>query len=760
MPKSPILGGFSTARSKNAADNAAVNLAVEVTESKDGKVPGFLFLPSGLDLVASLGAGPIRGVLPLNDILYVVSGPQVWSLTPNGIATLCGTIGISTAPVSMFQNKRQLMIVDGSGGWIVPGGYPLTGGTIQAPGGLYAVNDTVTLQTNTGSQTSFPIIRISSITNNPVTGFLLPNAGTTYNSAVGVATTPIQPNPGIGTGFWVNVVAAGGPILSSTLNLAGSNYAIGDTGTISGAGTRDAVYYITGVTAGAVTSYILLNAGTAYATVTASTTSGTGIQNNLGSGFTLDIAASAGPITDSSISFGGAGYVVGNAGFVSGGTGDATYLVTSVGPVGSVTGFVIVQPGAIDPPGTSLTQNSTSGSGSGLVINALSFGDFVGLVPVDLPFPNPIVGGISDGFGLLVFQDQQNVAASALLDLSTWPALSFGMATQSPDNCISLHVVHDEVYIQKTDNTEIWINQGTSPFPFGPITSVHMEVGSVAPFSGAIANEDLLWLSRNGQGEGIVFKATGSKSEPISTQALVAEFGKYPNLGDAIAYARQEGQHVYYVITFPEANKTWCYDKTASELVGYPLWHELAAFDNGQFNRHWGNAFTPWRGSGTITQTIDSYEPEGVVVTAPTILQSLSGLNGLPLSFPAFVFSVWLDLSDAAATGINFNNQDVTNPGLLIVVRNSATGTPQIVIEAWDTDAAPIVVATYDFSVWSTWVNILISMDTATNQLQVYANTVVAGSLVEDELTPVSLTWFSTNPIAVQAAQPWHITTV
>ncbi|HXJ61892.1 MAG TPA: hypothetical protein VNU68_35080 [Verrucomicrobiae bacterium] len=760
MPKSPILGGFSTQRSPNAADNEAINIIAEVIETKDGKVPGFLFLASGLDLVVTVGDGPIRGVLPLGNLLYVVSGQEVWSVTTGLVKTLCGTIGDQDTPVSMFQNTRQLMIVDGVGGWIVPGGYPLTGGTINLHGGLYAVNDTVTLQANSGVQTSYPIITITAIADNPITTYTLANAGTTYATASGVATTAIQPHPGGGSGLTINVTAAGAGITAATLGAGGTGYAVGDTGIIT-SGSRDAVYRVTGVSGGVVTTFVLLNRGTAYSTLaTASTQAAPGIQNNLGVGFTLNITA-AGPITASVLANGGHGYVIGAAGFVSGGTGDATYLVTGVGPTGSVIAFTITQPGAIDTPATLFSQRATSGSGSGLTLTSPSFGSFVGLIPVDLPFPNPIVGGISDGFGVLVFLGQQNVAASESLDLSTWPALSFGLANQSPDNTISLHVIHDEVFVLKTDNTEVWVDQGLPNFPFAPITSVHIETGCMAPFSPATVGEELVWLSRNNQGQGIVVAAKGYRVTTISTQAMTAEFDKYPNLGDAIGYARQEGGHEYYVLTFPEADKTWEYDQTASALVGYPLWHRLAAFDNGEFKRHWGNAWTPWRGSGTLAQTNSAYSPEAVKITDPTELDTLTGLNGLPISFSTAMFSVWLDLSDAAATGLIFSNQGAgATPGMEIVIQNDSTGTPQITVSAWDGDANPIVVATYNFATWTTWVNVMMAIDTANQDIEVYANTVISGLLVESRLTAASLTWSSSNPIAPAADHAWKVEVV
>lgn len=761
MAKSPILGGFSTSRSPDASDNEAYNLAVEVVETKDGKVPGFLFLQSGLDLVGNLGSGPIRGVLPLNDLLYVVSGPQVWSLTPNGIATLCGTIGNQASPVSMFENNRQLMIVDGVDGWLVPGGFPLTGGTIAPAtsssnpgGGLYAPNDTITLKSATGSQSSYPIVKVTSVSNFPATSFIVSYPGTTYNSASNVATTAIQPQPGGGSGFTINITGASGGITSSTVDAVGSDYAVNDTGFIA-VDAGNALYRITAIGGGGtVAGYILINPGSSYSVQTGAPTAPGGPPANLGTGLTVFTVASAGPISAAGVNFGGVNYALGDNGLITGGSGDAVYLVTSVGEFGTVTGFTFVQGGAVNDVTDSFSQLTTSGSGSGFELIDPEFGAFIGLVPVTLPFSNPIMGGVSDGFGVLVFLGQQILAASLELDLSTWPALSFGIADQSPDTTIGLAVIHDEVYINKVNNTEVWIDQGLANFPFGPITSVHIEFGSAAPFSVAKADEDLIWLSRNDQGQGMVVMASGYKPEPISTQALVSRLQDYPNLGDAIAYVRQEGQHVFYVLTFPEADESWVYDKTSSKLVGYPIWTRLAAFDNGQFHRHWGNAFTPWKGSVTRTVTPVSFQAESVEITT-TILQTPSGLNGLPTSFSTAVFSVWVNLSGSLAAGLQFSTG--TTSGIMIEIQNAHVGSPEITIEAWDADNNFIVAAEYSFGTWAAWVNVLVSVDVTTETLQVFANTVVSAELVETLLTPNIITWASTNPIAAPATQPWSV---
>lgn len=770
MAKSPILGGFSTSRSPNASDNDAINLQVEIIETKDGnKGVGFLFGSSGLDIIGSVGSGPIRGLLPLNDVLYLVSGKEVYSLTVTGVATLLGQIGDQKSLVSMFQNTKQLMIVDGVGAWLVPGGFPVTGGTIagatattNAAGGLYALNDMITLLAATGKQNAYPIIKVTSITDNPVTSFTLPNAGTSYGTATNVATTNFQPQTGAGTGLTINVTASAGPITSITIGAPGVGYAVNDTGIIT-VGSQDAVYRVTAVSLGLVTGLIIINPGTNYATVSGAATAAESgdMPVNVGAGFTVDITA-AGPITASSLHTGGRGYVVGATGGISGGSADATYIVHSIGPVGSVTGFSIVQGGAIQDKALSFTQKSTSGSGSGFTLTAPTYGAFVGLVPITMPFPNPLKGDISDGFGLLVFIGRQELAASDEEDLSTWQPLSFGLANQSPDNCQSLMVMYNEAFVFKSDNTEVWVDQGLPNFAFAPLTSAHLSFGIAAPFSVARADEELIWLSRNDQGKGIFVKAAAYKLEDISTQALVAELDKYANIGDCIAYARQEGGHVYYVATFPEANVTWCYDKTASKMVGFPVWTKLAAFDNGDLNRHWGNCFTPWTGSVQLIVTPHDFQAQSVTIASPTALQTATGLVGMPTAFSAGVFSVWLDIPDSTGAGFYFSNQSddtlaSTNPGLSVKAQNDTLGTPQITITAYDASNAIIVSATYDFTTWAGWVNLLVSFDTATQQIQVWANTLVSSVLVETELTAVSVTWSSSNPVSAVATQPWHV---
>ena len=106
--KTPILGGAYTARSVNAADNRMVNLFPEIVP-EGGKEPAFLQRCPGLELVATVGEGPIRGLWKFGDFLYVASGGKLYRVDGNFVATELGLIN-GSGPVSMSDNGIQLFV--------------------------------------------------------------------------------------------------------------------------------------------------------------------------------------------------------------------------------------------------------------------------------------------------------------------------------------------------------------------------------------------------------------------------------------------------------------------------------------------------------------------------------------------------------------------------------------------------------------------------------------------------------------------------
>ena len=95
------------------AAQRCVNLFLE-QGPPGGKVPVALFGTPGLTTYATVGSGPIRGMIKLGGFVIVVSGVEVYRLSVNGDTLLLGTI-TGSQPVKMASNGDQVLILAGTG---------------------------------------------------------------------------------------------------------------------------------------------------------------------------------------------------------------------------------------------------------------------------------------------------------------------------------------------------------------------------------------------------------------------------------------------------------------------------------------------------------------------------------------------------------------------------------------------------------------------------------------------------------------------
>lgn len=115
--KTPILGSAYVARSVNAADARMVNLFPEIVPEA-GKEPAFLNRAPGLRLLASVGAGPIRGLWAFGGYMYVVSRDKLYKVDSSYNVTELGTVAGTSGPVSMSDNGTQLFVACNPQGYI------------------------------------------------------------------------------------------------------------------------------------------------------------------------------------------------------------------------------------------------------------------------------------------------------------------------------------------------------------------------------------------------------------------------------------------------------------------------------------------------------------------------------------------------------------------------------------------------------------------------------------------------------------------
>jgi len=239
-----------------------------------------------------------------------------------------------------------------------------------------------------------------------------------------------------------------------------------------------------------------------------------------------------------------------------------------------------------------------------------------------LPFSgnNPVVAAYQDGFFLLNESTTQSWWQSDLNDVFTWNGLSFSSADGQPDPIVAMVDNHREVWLLGANTTEVWINAGNPQFAFQRLNGVFLQQGCVAPYSACVCGESVVWLGRDTHGECVTYQARGYQPIRISTHAVERAMQSYAHPETAIGYAYQQEGHLFYVLTFPDDDATWCYDTSTG------LWHERLSFALGIYHRHRGNCYAAWRGWNVVGDFEDGriyYFDLGAYTDAGAVLKRL-----------------------------------------------------------------------------------------------------------------------------------------
>lgn len=179
-----------------------------------------------------------------------------------------------------------------------------------------------------------------------------------------------------------------------------------------------------------------------------------------------------------------------------------------------------------------------------------------------------------DGYFLFDRKDTGQFFISELLDVAFDP-LDFATAEGQPDNLVAILSDHREIFLFGEDTIEVWYNSGASDFPFERNQGAFIEKGCGARYSVAKQNNTVYFIGS----DLMVYQMTGYTPVRISTHAVEKTL-KDVDLSDAFAYTYQDEGHLFYVVTIPERDITWCYD------ISTGAWHVRQSY---QFGRHQSN---------------------------------------------------------------------------------------------------------------------------------------------------------------------------
>lgn len=177
----------------------------------------------------------------------------------------------------------------------------------------------------------------------------------------------------------------------------------------------------------------------------------------------------------------------------------------------------------------------------------------------------------------------------------TFDSLDFAGKEDKGDPLVTLGFINRNLWLIGTYTTEVWTLSGgggsgalsVNTFPYEEYPNQIKPFGCIAKYSIAITNNQIFWLAQNNAGQGIVVMGTEMSVGRVSTHAIETAISTYATISDAVGFIYQQQGHVFYQLSFPTADVTWCYD------VSTGLWHERSWTDsNGIQHRHRGQCAT------------------------------------------------------------------------------------------------------------------------------------------------------------------------
>lgn len=182
-----------------------------------------------------------------------------------------------------------------------------------------------------------------------------------------------------------------------------------------------------------------------------------------------------------------------------------------------------------------------------------------------------------DGYFIFERKDTGQFFISQLLS-SDFDANDFASAEGQPDKLVAVISDHREVFMFGTETIEVWYNSGAADFPFERNQGAFVEKGCGAPYSVAKQDNTVYFVGS----DLMVYNLAGYIPQRISTHAVEKDLLGV-DLDDAFAFTYQENGHLFYQLTIPQRNKTWCYD------ISTQAWHIKKDY---QFGRHRAECLT------------------------------------------------------------------------------------------------------------------------------------------------------------------------
>jgi len=182
----------------------------------------------------------------------------------------------------------------------------------------------------------------------------------------------------------------------------------------------------------------------------------------------------------------------------------------------------------------------------------------------DLDFPSSTSCVFHNGYFIVTETDTGKIYTSKLYDGTSWNALDYATAESAPDNLVGIGTTQRNLWLFGEKSTEVYQSVSNPDFPFDRVPGGIIDLGCASIASMTEINGVIYWLSD----KGFIAKSSGYGYERVSPNNIDYQISTYSDISDATSYSYTLNGRIFYVITFPTADKTWVLELLSGQ------WHE------------------------------------------------------------------------------------------------------------------------------------------------------------------------------------------
>ncbi len=196
----------------------------------------------------------------------------------------------------------------------------------------------------------------------------------------------------------------------------------------------------------------------------------------------------------------------------------------------------------------------------------------------DIDFPTASMVVYLDGYFIVNKVGTAAFYYSALNDGFDWDPTDFAVVSSNPDNLIGIVAERGDLWLFGNRSVEVYDNTGDAVAPFQRIGGAIFPTGCEAEFTIKRADNAIVWLGKDEDGRGVVWRSNGYNAEKISTQAIDTRIAESAFRDESFAWTYHQDGHAFYLLQVKGLDTTLVYDFTTKQ------WHERC-FNNPTLNK-------------------------------------------------------------------------------------------------------------------------------------------------------------------------------